>query len=156
MPKISPIPSGFHTVTPHLVCDGAADAIEFYKSAFGAAEVCRHAGPDGRIFHAQVRIGDSPVMLFDEMPDCGALGPRALKGSSVTIHLSVENADEVFGQAVIAGAKIKMPMQEMFWGARYGVVEDPFGHNWSIATQVRDVSSAELQQAAEKMFAQPA
>lgn len=149
--KVQAIPNGMHSVTPHLVCDGAAAAIAFYIKAFNAVELARLPGPDGRIMHAQIRIGDSCVMLVDQMPDCGALGPKALKGSPVTLHLYVEDANAVFNRAVAAGATVKSPMDDMFWGDRYGVVEDPFGHNWSIATHIRDVSPEEMKQALEKM-----
>ncbi|RBA24339.1 VOC family protein [Herminiimonas fonticola] len=149
--KVQAIPTGMHTVTPHLVCDGAANAITFYIKAFHAVEMMRLPGPDGKIMHAQIRIGDSCIMLMDEMRGCGALGPKALKGSLVTIHLYVEDADAVFNRAIAAGATAKFPMEDTFWGDRYGVVEDPFGHNWSIATHIRDVSQQEMQQAMEKM-----
>ena len=144
-----------HTVTPHLICAGAAEAIEFYKKAFGAGETSRLPGPNGKLMHASIRIGDSAVMLVDEMPEWGALGPKALKGSSVTIHLYVEDVDAFTARAVAAGAKLTMPVQDMFWGDRYGQLEDPFGHRWSVATHVRDVSSAEMQQAMQKMANKP-
>jgi len=139
-----------HTVTPHLVCAGAADAIAFYKKAFNAEEVGRLAGPQGKLMHAQIRIGDSAVMLVDEFPDWGSFGPKSLKGSPVTIHLYVEDVDAAFKRAVDAGATVKMALADMFWGDRYGVLEDPFGHHWSIATHVRDVSPDEMQQAMQK------
>ena len=151
MLKAKPIPDGMHTVTPHLVCAGAADAIEFYKKAFGAVEEGRLPGPNGRLMHAMIRIGDSAVMLVDEMPEWGALGPKALKGSPVTIHLYVDDVDAFAARAVKAGAKITMPVADMFWGDRYGKLEDPFGHHWSVATHLRDVSSQEMQQAMQKM-----
>jgi uncharacterized glyoxalase superfamily protein PhnB len=147
--NVKAIPEGMHTVTPHLICANAADAIEFYKRAFHAVEMMRLPGPDGKLMHASIRIGDSIVMLVDESPNWGALGPKSLKGSPVTIHLAVENVDAVVERAVGAGATITMPVQDMFWGDRYGVLQDPFGHNWSIATHVRDVSPAEIQQAAQ-------
>jgi uncharacterized glyoxalase superfamily protein PhnB len=153
MKKVKPIPDGMHSVTPHLICAGAAAAIEFYKQAFGAVEEARLPGPNGKLMHAMIRIGDSPVMLVDEMPEWCALGPKALKGSSVTIHLYVEDADAVFARAVKAGAKIVMPIDDAFWGDRYGKVEDPFGHHWSIGTHQRDVSMEEAQQAMQKMSA---
>ncbi len=137
-------PPCLRSITPHLVCAGAADAIEFYKKAFGAEEMMRMPGPDGRLIHAAVKIGDSVVMLVDEMPEWGALGPKALKGSPVTIHLMVDNVDAVFAQAVAAGATAKMPVADMFWGDRYGKVVDPFGHEWSIATHVRDMTQEEM------------
>ena len=152
-PRVQPVPDGMHTVTPHLVCAGAADAIEFYKKAFNANEMARMPGPQGKLIHACLRIGDSPVMLVDEFPEWGALGPKSRGGSSVTIHLQVQDVDAVLAQAVAAGAKITMPVADMFWGDRYGKVEDPFGHSWSVATHLRDVSPEEMQQAAQEMCA---
>ena len=149
--KVNPIPEGMHSVTPHLVCAGASEAIAFYTRAFGAVELARLPGPDGKLMHASLRIGDSAVMLVDEMPQWGSLGPKALKGSPVTIHLYVPDADKVFETAIAAGATAKMPIADMFWGDRYGVLTDPFGHNWSIATHVRDVTPAEMQEAMKNM-----
>ena len=149
--SVKPIPEGMHSVTPHLVCDGAAAAIEFYKKAFGAVEVARMPGPDGRLMHAAVRIGDSTVMLVDEWPEMGAVGPNKLNGTPVTIHLYVNDADALFAQAVAAGAEAKMPVQEMFWGDRYGQVKDPFGHAWSIATHVKDLTPEEMYAGMAKM-----
>lgn len=140
----------FHTVTPHLVCAGAAKAIDFYKKAFGAEELMRLAGPDGNLWHACVRIGDSPVMLVDEFPGMGSFGPKHLKGTPVTIHLIVADADALAEQAVAAGAKVIMPVSDAFWGDRYGIVEDPFGHRWSIAHHVRDMSPEEIKAAMPK------
>jgi uncharacterized glyoxalase superfamily protein PhnB len=137
-------------VTPHLVCAGAADAIEFYEKAFNAVEIARLPGPDGRLMHAMIRIGDSAVMLVDEMPEWGSFGPRALKGSPVTIHLYVEDVDAVVSRATKAGAKITLPVADVFWGDRYGKLEDPFGHHWSIGTHIRDVSMEEMKQAMQK------
>lgn len=148
MSQVKPIPEGMHAVTPHLVCADAAKAIAFYQQAFNATEMMRIPGPGGKLMHACVRIGDSLVMLVDENPQWGCLGPLALKGSPITIHLQVEDVDAVFDQAVKAGAKITMPVADMFWGDRYGRVEDPFGHQWAIATHIRDVSPEEIQQAA--------
>ncbi|MDD5199054.1 MAG: VOC family protein [Terrimicrobiaceae bacterium] len=142
------VPEGMHTVTPHLICNGAADAIEFYKAAFDAVEMFRLPGQNGKLIHASIRIGDSTVMLAEESPAWGALGPRALKGSPVTIHLQVEDADAFVERAVRAGAKLTLPVDEMFWGDRYGRIEDPFGHQWSVATHVRDLTPEEIQQAA--------
>src|SRR3712207_853693 len=122
-------PEGMHSITPHLICRGAADAIEFYKKAFGATEQMRLPGPDGRIMHAALLIGDSLVMLVDEMPEWGALGPQSLNGSPVTIHISVDNADAFVERAVKAGAKVTMPVADQFWGDRYGKIRDPFGHD---------------------------
>ena len=151
--QVKPVPDGMRTVTPHLICAGAADAIEFYKKAFHAVEMGRMAGPNGKLMHAHIRIGDSAVMLVDEFPEWAALGPKSLKGSPVTIHLYVEDVDAFVTRAVSAGAKITMPVEDMFWGDRYGKLEDPFGHQWSVATHVRDVSPEELQQAAQKACA---
>ncbi len=148
-------PEGMHSVTPHLICAGAAKAIDFYKEAFGAVEQARLPGPDGRIMHAAILIGDSTVMLVDEMPEWGALGPKSLKGSPVTIHLNVDNADAFVERAVKAGAKVTMPVADQFWGDRYGKIEDPFGHSWSIAHPVRQVSMEEAQKAMLAMAKQP-
>jgi PhnB protein len=151
-PQVKPVPDGKRSITPHLVCAGAADAIEFYKKAFGASEMFRLPNPQGKLMHACIQIGDSAVFLVDEMPDWGSFGPKSLKGSPVTIHLYVEDADATFERAVGAGAKIKMPIEDAFWGDRYGVLEDPFGHQWSVATHVRDMTPEEIQQAAQKAF----
>ena len=150
-PTVKPIPEGMHSLTPHLVCAGAAQAIEFYKKAFNAVEGGRLDGPDGKVMHAMVRIGDSALMLVDEMPDFGAFGPKSLKGSPVTIHLYVKDADATVKQAVAAGAKVTMPLSDTFWGDRYGQLEDPFGHHWSVATHQRDASLEEMQEAMKKM-----
>ena len=144
------IPEGMHTVTPHLVCAGAAAAIDFYVAAFGAIDAGRLPRPDGRLMHAQVRIGDSHVMLVDEMPEWGALGPLALKGSPVTLHLYVPDVDAAVARAVAAGATVTMPVADMFWGDRSGQIVDPFGHHWSLATHVRDVSRDDMQAAMAK------
>lgn len=136
-----------HTVTPHLVCANAAKAIDFYVKAFGAEEMMRLEGPDGSLWHASVRIGDSAVMLVDEMPGMGSLGPKALKGTTVTIHLNVPDADAAIKRAAKAGAKVLMPAADMFWGDRYGVIEDPFGHKWSIATHVRAMTVDQIKAA---------
>jgi uncharacterized glyoxalase superfamily protein PhnB len=149
---VKPIPEDMHSVTPHLVCAGAAEAIEFYKKAFKAVEKVRMPGPGGKLMHAAVRIGDSTLMLVDENPQYGSLGPKSLKGSPVTIHLYVEDADATVAQAVAAGAKVTMPVQEMFWGDRYGQLEDPFGHRWSVATHVRDLTPEEIQRGMAKMI----
>ena len=150
-PAVKPIPDGMHSLTPHLICAGAADAIDFYKKAFNAIEVSRLPGPQGTIMHAMLRIGDSALMLNDEFPEWGGFGPKSLKGSSVTIHLYVNDADAAFAQAVAAGAKVTLPIADMFWGDRYGMLEDPFGHKWSIATQKRDLTHQEIQEGMAKM-----
>jgi PhnB protein len=144
---VKPIPDGFRSVTPHLVCAGAAAAIEFYQAAFGAVELARMATPSGKLMHAAVRIGDSIVMLVDEFPEWGSLGPKALQGTPVTIHLFVPAVDAFAARAVAAGAKVIMPVQDMFWGDRYGLLEDPFGHRWSVATHVRDLTPAQIEAA---------
>jgi len=155
MSKVKPIPDGMNTVTPHLVCKEAAKAIEFYKKAFGAEERFRLGTPDKKkVLHASLRIGNSAIMLADEFPDWGSVGPETLKGTPVVIHLYVEDADSVFDQAVRAGATVTMPLQDMFWGDRYGQLRDPFGHSWSVATHVRDVSLEEMEQAATAMCGQ--
>jgi uncharacterized glyoxalase superfamily protein PhnB len=146
-----PIPEGMHSLTPHIVCAGAADAIEFYKRAFGATELGRLPGADGKLMHAAIRIGDSTLMLVDENPQWQMLGPKALKGSPVTIHLYVRDVDATVAQAVAAGAKVTMPVADMFWGDRYGKLEDPFGHQWSVATHQREVTPEEMKQAMAKM-----
>ena len=146
-----PIPEGMHSLTPHLVCAGAADAIDFYKRAFNAIEQARMPGPDGKLIHAAVQIGDSTLMLVDENPQWGALGPKALKGSPVMIHLYVPDVDATVAQAVAAGAKVTMPVADMFWGDRYGQLEDPFGHRWSVATHMRDLTSEEIREGMAKM-----
>jgi uncharacterized glyoxalase superfamily protein PhnB len=138
--KPTPIPTGFNTVTPHLTVKGASRAIEFYKNAFGAKEKTRMPGPDGSIMHASLQIGDSMLMLNDEFPQMGAKSPSSLNGSPVTVHLYVKNADAVYNKAVAAGAKVIMPMQNQFWGDRYGVLVDPFGHMWSIASRIEIVT----------------
>jgi PhnB protein len=150
MTKPNPIPPGMHSITPHLVCAGAADAIEFYKKAFNAQEYGRVPGPYGRLMHALINIGDSMVMLVDEYPEYGSLGPKARNGTSVTLHMYVEDADKQFKQALDAGCTVQMPLDDMFWGDRYGVVQDPFGHMWSIATHIRDASPEEIMAGAAK------
>src|SRR5688572_27998902 len=151
MPSVKKVPDDMPAVTPHLVCEGAAQAIEFYKKAFGAQEVARLPGPDGKLMHAQITINGAPVMLVDDFPDWGSHGPKALKGSPVTIHLYVDDVDAVVARAVKAGATVTMPVADQFWGDRYGKLEDPFGHHWSVATHVRDVSMEEAQKAMREM-----
>jgi uncharacterized glyoxalase superfamily protein PhnB len=152
MPTIKPIPDGFHSLTPHLVCAGATDAIDFYRRAFNAVEVMRLPGAPGKLMHAEIRIGDSNIMLVDEMPEWGSVGPATLKGTPVTLHLYVEDANTAFAQAIAAGATVKMPLADAFWGDRYGILVDPFGHQWSIATHIRDVGPDEMQQAMKAMM----
>jgi PhnB protein len=154
MSKVKAIPDGMTAVTPHLVVAGAAQAIDWYKKAFGATEEMRMPGPDGRLMHACIRINGAAVFLVDEMQEWGAVGPKSLKGSPVTIHLMVEDADATFDRAVKAGATVTMPLADQFWGDRYGCLDDPYGHKWSVATHVRDVTPAEIQQAMKEMAEQ--
>jgi len=151
--KVNPVPEGFHTLSPHIVVKGAGEAIEFYKKAFGAEELCRMPGPDGTsVMHAELRIGNSIFMVCDEFPDLDVRSPKALGGSPVTLHLYVEDADAVFNQAVAAGARAGMPPQDMFWGDRYGKLIDPYGHEWGIATHLEDVSPEECAKRAATAF----
>ncbi len=150
-----PIPDGYHSVTLALTIKGVADAIEFYKKAFGAQETNRFLGPDGKsIMHAEIKIGDSRIMLSDEMPQMGVLSPKSRGGSSGAIYLYVQNSDEVFNKAVSAGAKPKMPMMDGFWGDRVGSLEDPFGHVWTIATRKKDMSMEEIRKAGGEFMKQ--
>lgn len=152
-PKTEPVKAAAdtaHTVMPHLVCAGAAKAIAFYTKAFGAKETFRLDGADGKVMHACVVIGDSPIFLVDEYPEWNSLGPLARKGTSVTLHLSVPDADAAAAKAVAAGATLTMPVAEMFWGDRYGIVTDPFGHRWSIAHKVKTMTAEEIKAAMSK------
>ncbi len=150
-----PIPDGYRTVTPYLVIRGAAGAIEFYKKAFGAVEVSRSAGPGELLMHALIRIGDSLVMLCDEMPQMrGWLAPPSLGGTTVALHLYTEDVDSLFQRAVAAGAKATMPPWDSFWGDRYAKVNDPFGHEWSLATHKQDMTPEEIKKGADAFFAQ--
>lgn len=146
--KVNPIPDGYHSVTPYLVVDGGARAIEFYKQAFGATELFRMEGPDGRIGHAEIKIGDSHIMLADEHPQMNARGPRSFGGSPVSLMLYVDDVDTTVGRAVEAGAKLTRPVADQFYGDRTGGVEDPFGHAWYVATHVEDVPPEELKKRA--------
>ncbi len=148
---VNPIPEGMHSLTPHLICANASAAIDFYQRAFNATLGGRMDGPNGSVMHAMMKIGDSHIMLADEMPDWGSVGPRTLKGSPVVLHVYVPDVDAAFAQAVEAGAKVTMPLENMFWGDRYGKLEDPFGHQWSLASHVRDVSMEEMKKASESM-----
>ena len=148
---VQPIPTGYHSVTPYLIVNNAAAAIDFYKKAFNAVEIMRFPGPGGRIMHAEVKIGDSPVMLADEMPEEGYVGPQARGGSSVSLHLYVDNVDAYFAQAVAAGATIRRAVEDQFYGDRSGTLADPFGHIWSISTHKEDVSMDEMQRRMAKL-----
>jgi len=147
-----PIPDGFHSATPSLVVSDSKKAIEFYKKAFGAKEIYQFPGPNGKIMHAMIQIGDSIIMMSDEFPDMGAKSPKSIGGTPITIHLYVANADEMFNQAVNAGAKVIMPIMDAFWGDRYGLVVDPDGHSWAIATHKKDMTPEEMRKAGEEFF----
>jgi PhnB protein len=147
--KVKFIPAGYHSVTPYLSCRDAARAIEFYKKAFGAAEVMRMPGPDGKLGHAEIRIGDSRVMLSDEYPEMQFFGPQTRGGTTVHIHLYVKDVDAMVERAVAAGAKLVRPVKDQFYGDRTGSIEDPFGHVWHLATHQEDLSVAELRRRAE-------
>jgi PhnB protein len=144
-----PIPEGYHTATPYLIIRGAADAIEFYQKAFGATELFRFPAPDGKIGHAEIKIGDSPIMLADEYPEMGYKGPQTLGGSPVSIMIYVEDVDTVFNRAVSSGGSIKEAVQDKFYGDRMGTLTDPFGHVWHISTHKEDVSVEEMQRRAK-------
>ena len=144
---VKPIPDGYRSVTPYLYIDGAVAAIDYYKKAFGATEVLRMPNPDGRIAHAEIRIGDSIVMLADESEQIKAFSPKHYGGAPGSILLYVEDVDAVFNRAVEAGAKVERPLADQFYGDRTGGIEDPFGHHWYIATHVRDVSPEEMKEA---------
>jgi PhnB protein len=140
-----PIPEGYHSVTPYLIIDGAADAIEYYKKAFGATELFRMPMPGGKIGHAELKIGDSPIMLADEHPEMGYKSPTSWGGSPISLMLYVEDVDAVFQQAIGAGAKEQRPVADQFYGDRLGTLTDPFGHVWTISTHKEDVSMEEMQ-----------
>jgi PhnB protein len=150
---VKPVPEGYHTVTPHLTVRGAARAIEFYTRAFGAEEVARMPGPDGRRMHAALRIGDSVVFLNDEFPEFGGSpSPAGLGGTPVTIHLYVDDVDALFARAVAAVAAVRMPLEDAFWGDRYGKVADPFGHEWSLASRKEVLTPQEMARRAKAAF----
>jgi PhnB protein len=150
-PSVKPIPDGYPQVSPYLVVDGAAQAIDFYKQVLGASERMRMGGPEGRIGHAELQIGDSVVMLADEHPEMGYVGPKQIGGTPVTIGVYVEDVDKTFDTAVKAGAKSLRPVENQFYGDRSGQFEDPFGHRWSISTHVEDVSPEEMAKRAAAM-----
>ena len=150
---VKAIPDGYHSITPYLVVNDAAAAIEFYKRAFGAKETYRHPTPDGKsIVNAELKIGDSIVLLSDEFPHGESRSPHSIGGTAVTLHINTEDVDKAFNQAVNAGATIVMPVMDMFWGDRYGQLKDPFGHIWSIATHNQDLSQEEIQKAGESVL----
>jgi len=148
---VQAIPPGYHNITPYLIVRNAAAAIDFYKKAFNAVELMRFPGPGGKIMHAEVKIGDSPVMLAEEMPEEGHVGPQTLGGVGVSMMLYVEDVDTRFAQAIAAGATIKRPVQDQFYGDRTGTLVDPFGHVWSIGTHKEDVSMDEMQRRMAKL-----
>jgi PhnB protein len=152
--QVNPVPPGYHTVTPYLVLSDAAKAIDFYERAFGAKQIARMGGPDGKIGHAELKIGDSIIMLSDEMR--GNKSPQTLGGSPVSIFLYVEDVDSVYNRAVGAGATADMPPADMFWGDRFGRLTDPFGHAWSLATHIEDVAPEEMGKRAQAAMAQMA
>ncbi len=141
---VKPIPDGYHSITPYLIIKGAAAALEFYQGAFGAAEVLRLPGPEGKIMHAEIKIGDSHVMLADEFPEMGIVSPTTVGNSPVGILLYTEDADTMFDKAIELGATEKKPLADQFYGDRSGTVVDPFGHVWTIATHVEDVPPEEI------------
>ena len=150
--KVSPIPAGYHSVTPYLLIGGAGAAIDFYIRAFDAVEILRLTAPDGRIGHAEIRIGDSHLMLADEHPEMDFLGPQSRGGTCVTIHLYVADADAVFARAIAAGAKELRPLCDQFYGDRSGAVTDPWGHVWSIASRVEEITSDEIQRRFQELY----
>ncbi len=141
---VKPIPQGYHSVTPYLTVSDANKALDFYKRAFGAHEIMRMDAPNGKIGHAEIKIGDSIIMIADEMPGSGTKAPQTLGGTSAGVFLYVEDADAVFQKAVQSGAQVAVPLADMFWGDRFGTVRDPFGHSWSVATHKEDVAPAEM------------
>src|SRR5579872_5487126 len=149
--SVKPIPEGYHTLTPFLTVRDAARAIEFYKQAFGAearGEVAK--GPDGKVMHAELKIGDSIIMLSDEFPEYGSLSPLSSGGAGMGLHIYLEGVDAAFDRAVKAGAQVEMPVMDQFWGDRYGKLKDPFGHKWSIATHTQDLSADEMKRGMEE------
>ncbi|MGH9033163.1 MAG: VOC family protein [Acidimicrobiia bacterium] len=146
---VKPIPEGYHTVTPYLVVRGAADAIDFYREAFGAEESFRMAEPSGKIGHAEIRIGDSPIMLADEYPEMGARAPETVGGSPVSMTIYVDDVDSVFARAVAAGATAERPVEDQFYGDRAGSLRDPFGHAWHVHTHIEDVPAEEMAERAK-------
>jgi PhnB protein len=148
---VKPIPDGYHTLTPYLIVQGAASALDYYKKAFGARELVRMPGPGGKVMHAEIRIGDSTIMLADEFPEMGARSPQTLGGSAVGLMLYVEDVDASFDRAVAAGGKVQRPVKDQFYGDRSGTLADPFGHVWTISTHKEDVSPEEMRKRMEAM-----
>ena len=152
--RVKPIPEGYHNVTPYLCVKGGADAIEFYKKAFGATEVMRMGGPDGKIGHAELQVGDSRVMLADEYPEMGFLSPKTVGGAPVMMHLYVEDVDSTVSKATAAGARVTRPVADQFYGDRAGQIEDPFGHKWYVSTHKEDLSPDEIRKRQQAAFPQ--
>ena len=152
--KVGPVPKGYHSVTPGLAVRNAGEALDFYKRAFGAKEKARMPGPDGSIMHAELQIGDSHIMLGEENLQMGNPSPQSLNGTPVGLYVYVRDVDRAFDQAVGAGATVTMPVMDQFWGDRSGMVTDPFGHKWWLATRKRNLSEKEMKKAAEEFFAQ--
>jgi uncharacterized glyoxalase superfamily protein PhnB len=153
--RVKSIPDAYRTVIPHLIVKGASQAIDFYKKAFGAEEMNRAYGPDGQsVMHAALKLGESHIFLADEMPEMNCRGPKSIGGTAVTIHRYVEDVDAAFNRAVAAGAQVTMPVSDMFWGDRYGVLTDPFGHSWSLATHKEDLTPEEIGKRAQAAFSQ--
>jgi PhnB protein len=151
--QVKRVPEGFHTITPGLVVNGAQKAIEFYKEAFGAEIISVKTDPDGaKVLHSEIKIGDSRFFVNDEFPEMGACGPKTVGGSPVSLNMYVEDADAVFNKAVAAGATVLMPLADQFWGDRWGMVTDPFGHIWSVASHVADISEEDIDKASEEYF----
>ncbi len=142
------VPEGYHSVTPYLVVDGTAKAIEFYERAFGAKKIMAMPGPGGKIMHAEIKIGDSVIMLGDEFPEMGSRGPKTLGGTPASLFLYVDDVDTLYQGAIAAGATAEQPPQDAFWGDRWGSLHDPFGHRWQLATHKEDLTPAEMQQRA--------
>lgn len=153
MAAVRPIPEGYHSVTPYLIVDGAAAAIEFYERVFGARARMRIAGPGGKVGHAELDVGDSCIMLADEFPEIGARGPKSVGGAPVNLYLYVEDVDAVVGKAIAAGAREVRAVEDQFYGDRMGTIEDPFGHVWHISTHVEDVPPDELERRAKAAMA---
>jgi uncharacterized glyoxalase superfamily protein PhnB len=155
--KVSPVPEDFHTITPHLVVRGVVKAVAFYEQAFGASELYRNLAPDGvSVMHSEMLLGSSRFFVNDEFPEYGVLSPKTLNGSPVMLHLYVEDVDSFFEQAVEAGAEIAMPVADAFWGDRYGILVDPFGHRWSVASRIEDLAPDETHERAKAWAAQNA
>jgi PhnB protein len=152
---VNPIPQGHNRVSPYLIVDGAARALDFYAKAFGAVELFRHVAPNGKVGHAEVRIGDTVIMIADVHPEVGAHAPAHYGGSPISLHLYVEDVDAVAARAVAAGAKVTRPVADQFYGDRLGSLEDPFGHTWHISTHIEDVSAEELDRRAKAAMAKP-